>query len=35
MLPRPTRRFDDPGLKRVLKLMAPATLGVSVAQISS
>ncbi|HBU29183.1 MAG TPA: murein biosynthesis integral membrane protein MurJ [Thiobacillus sp.] len=34
MLPRPTRRFDDPGLKRVLKLMAPATLGVSVAQIS-
>jgi putative peptidoglycan lipid II flippase len=34
MLPRPTGRFDDPGLKRVLKLMAPATLGVSVAQIS-
>ncbi len=34
MLPRPTRHFDDPGLKRVLKLMAPATLGVSVAQIS-
>ncbi|MBI1282888.1 MAG: murein biosynthesis integral membrane protein MurJ [Thiobacillus sp.] len=34
MLPRPTLRFDDPGLKRVLKLMAPATLGVSVAQIS-
>ncbi|MFZ5575236.1 MAG: murein biosynthesis integral membrane protein MurJ [Pseudomonadota bacterium] len=34
MLPRPTRRFDDPGLARVLKLMAPATLGVSVAQIS-
>jgi putative peptidoglycan lipid II flippase len=34
MLPRPTRHFDDPGLKRVLTLMAPATLGVSVAQIS-
>jgi len=34
MLPRPTRHFDDPGLKRVLRLMAPATLGVSVAQIS-
>ena len=34
MLPRPTRKFDDPGVRRVLKLMAPATLGVSVAQIS-
>jgi putative peptidoglycan lipid II flippase len=34
MLPRPTLRFDDPGVRRVLKLMAPATLGVSVAQIS-
>jgi putative peptidoglycan lipid II flippase len=34
MLPRPTRHFNDPGLKRILKLMAPATLGVSVAQIS-
>lgn len=34
MLPRPTRHFNDPGLKRVLRLMAPATLGVSVAQIS-
>ncbi len=34
MLPRPTRHFDDPGLRRVLRLMAPATLGVSVAQIS-
>ncbi|MGK2952739.1 MAG: murein biosynthesis integral membrane protein MurJ, partial [Thiobacillus sp.] len=33
MLPRPTRHFDDPGLKRILTLMAPATLGVSVAQI--
>lgn len=34
MLPRPTRHFDDPGLRRILRLMAPATLGVSVAQIS-
>jgi putative peptidoglycan lipid II flippase len=34
MLPRPTRHFNDPGVKRILKLMAPATLGVSVAQIS-
>ena len=34
MLPRPTLRFDEPGLRRVLTLMAPATLGVSVAQIS-
>lgn len=34
MLPRPTRHFNDPGLRRILKLMAPATLGVSVAQIS-
>jgi len=34
MLPRPVRRFDDPGVRRILKLMAPATLGVSVAQIS-
>lgn len=34
MLPRPTRHFDDPGVRRILKLMAPATLGVSVAQIS-
>ncbi|HQT00109.1 MAG: murein biosynthesis integral membrane protein MurJ [Hydrogenophilales bacterium 16-64-46] len=34
MLPRPTLRFDDPGLARILKLMAPAVLGVSVAQIS-
>lgn len=34
MLPRPTRHFDDPGVRRVLRLMAPATLGVSVAQIS-
>lgn len=34
MLPRPTLHFDDPGVRRVLRLMAPATLGVSVAQIS-
>src|SRR5574340_846403 len=34
MLPRPTRRINDPGVHRILKLMAPATLGVSVAQIS-
>jgi putative peptidoglycan lipid II flippase len=34
MLPRPTLKFSDPGLKRILRLMAPATLGVSVAQIS-
>jgi len=34
MLPRPVRKFDDPGVRRVLTLMAPATLGVSVAQIS-
>jgi len=34
MLPRPTLNFGDPGVKRVLTLMAPATLGVSVAQIS-
>jgi putative peptidoglycan lipid II flippase len=34
MLPRPTRHFDDPGVRRILTLMAPATLGVSVAQVS-
>ncbi len=34
MLPRPTLTFSDPGVKRILRLMAPATLGVSVAQIS-
>jgi len=34
LLPRPTRRFNDPGVRRILTLMAPATLGVSVAQIS-
>ena len=34
MLPRPTRHINDPGVHRILKLMGPATLGVSVAQIS-
>jgi putative peptidoglycan lipid II flippase len=34
MLPRPTRHINDPGVHRILQLMAPATLGVSVAQIS-
>ena len=34
MLPRPTSTFNDPGVRRILTLMAPATLGVSVAQIS-
>lgn len=34
MLPRPVRQFNEPGVRRILKLMAPATLGVSVAQIS-
>ncbi len=34
MLPRFTLRFTDPGVGRILKLMGPATLGVSVAQIS-
>ena len=34
MLPRPRWAPDDPGVRRILKLMAPAALGVSVAQIS-
>ena len=34
MLPRPTLDFSDPGVRRILTLMGPATLGVSVAQIS-
>ncbi len=34
MLPRPTLDFSDPGVRRILYLMGPATLGVSVAQIS-
>ena len=34
MFPRPTFKFGDPGVKRILILMGPATLGVSVTQIS-
>lgn len=34
MLPRWRRPRGDPGVKRVLKLMAPALFGVSVAQVS-
>ncbi len=34
MLPRFDFSLSDPGVRRVLKLMAPAVLGVSVAQIS-
>lgn len=34
MLPKPTLNFSEPGVKRILILMAPATLGVSVSQIS-
>lgn len=34
MFPRPTFKFSDPGVKRILTLMGPATLGVSVTQIS-
>ncbi len=34
MLPKPTLDFSDPGVRRILYLMGPATLGVSVAQIS-
>ncbi len=34
MLPRPRLAFADPGVRRVLLLMAPAVLGVSVSQIS-
>ena len=34
MLPRPRWEPRDEGVKRVLKLMAPAALGVSVAQVS-
>ncbi|MFO7188337.1 MAG: murein biosynthesis integral membrane protein MurJ [Pseudomonadota bacterium] len=34
MLPRPRLQLNDPGLKRILVLMGPALLGVSVAQIS-
>lgn len=34
MLPRPRLAFADPGVRRILKLMAPAALGVSIAQVS-
>jgi putative peptidoglycan lipid II flippase len=34
MLPRPRLDFWEPGVKRILVLMGPAVLGVSVAQIS-
>lgn len=34
MLPRLRLDWRDPGVRRILKLMGPATLGVSVAQIS-
>ncbi|MGA9991707.1 MAG: murein biosynthesis integral membrane protein MurJ [Thiobacillaceae bacterium] len=34
MFPRPTLNFSEPGVRRILYLMGPATLGVSVAQIS-
>jgi putative peptidoglycan lipid II flippase len=35
MLPRPVLDFSDPGLRRVLRMMGPAILGVSAAQISA
>ena len=34
MLPRPRLSFSDPGVRRILLLMGPAVLGVSVAQVS-
>jgi putative peptidoglycan lipid II flippase len=34
MLPRPRLVFSDPGVRRILTLMGPAVLGVSVAQVS-
>src|SRR6266851_3994298 len=34
MLPRPRFGFTDPGVRRILLLMGPAVLGVSVAQVS-
>ncbi len=34
IFPRPTLNFSDPGVRRILILMGPATLGVSVAQVS-
>ena len=34
MLPRPRLAFTDPGVRRILLLMGPSVLGVSVAQVS-
>jgi len=34
MLPRPDFSFSDPGVRRILVLMAPAVVGVSVSQVS-
>src|SRR2546427_2404025 len=34
ILPRPRLSFSDPGVRRILLLMGPAVLGVSVAQVS-
>lgn len=34
LLPRPTINFRDPGVRRILKLMLPALLGVSVNQLN-
>jgi len=34
MLPRPKLSFSDPGVRRILVLMAPAALGVSAGQVS-
>ena len=34
MLPRPNLSLSDPGVRRILALMAPAALGVSVSQVS-
>src|SRR3989304_4685161 len=34
MLPRPSLVYNDPGVRRILMLMAPAVVGVSVGQIS-
>ncbi|TMH67571.1 MAG: murein biosynthesis integral membrane protein MurJ [Betaproteobacteria bacterium] len=35
MFPRPTLAFSDPGVRRVLRAMGPAVIGVSAAQISA
>ena len=35
MLPRPIVAFSDPGVRRVLRAMGPAVIGVSAAQISA